>query len=119
MTVLKKRRDFVAAARRGCKAVQPCLVLQARGRVPDSAAPPRVGYTASKRVGGAVVRNRAKRRLRAAADRILPEFGRPGWDYVLIARQHSTVSRPFTQLLSDLARALRRAHRQSSSPIQS
>lgn len=67
----------------------------------------RVGFTASRKVGGAVVRNRAKRRLRAAAAHILPDAGRPGTDYVLIARA-ATAARPFAALLDDLETALRR-----------
>ncbi len=67
----------------------------------------RVGYTASRKVGNAVVRNRAKRRLRAAAARILAERGRPGTDYVLIARA-TTAERPFAALVDDLETALGR-----------
>lgn len=69
----------------------------------------RVGYTASKKIGGAVVRNRAKRRLRAAAAAVLPLSGLPGTDYVLVARR-DTATRPFDSLVQDLAEALRAAH---------
>jgi ribonuclease P protein component len=69
----------------------------------------RVGYTASKKIGGAVVRNRAKRRLRAAAAAVLPLSGLPGTDYVLVARR-DTATRPFESLVQDLAQALRAAH---------
>lgn len=69
-----------------------------------------VGFTASRKVGNAVIRNRAKRRLRAVAAAILPEQGRPGTDYVLIARA-GTADRPYAQLLADLAAALRRVER--------
>lgn len=86
----------------------PGLVLQAAERSADVAGGTvRVGFTASRKVGGAVVRNRAKRRLRAAAARILPDAGRPGTDYVLIARA-ATAERPFAALLDDLQTALRR-----------
>jgi ribonuclease P protein component len=64
-----------------------------------------VGFTATKRIGGAVVRNRAKRRLREAARRLLPAFGRPGCDYVLIARQ-GAAERPWERLLDDVKSAL-------------
>jgi ribonuclease P protein component len=109
---LKQRSDFlrVAAARR--RAVLPGLVLQAAPRPERSAAagPLRVGFTASRKVGNAVIRNRAKRRLRAAAAAVLPAHGRPGTDYVLIARA-GTADRPYAALLADLAAALRRVER--------
>jgi ribonuclease P protein component len=66
----------------------------------------RVGFTASRKVGGAVLRNRAKRRLRAAA---LPLLAREGHDYVLVART-ATLSRPFAELTRDLEKALFAAH---------
>jgi ribonuclease P protein component len=70
----------------------------------------RVGFTASRKVGNAVARNRAKRRMRAAARSILADRGKPGTDYVLIARSF-TAERPFAELLTDLAAALRRIER--------
>ncbi len=76
--------------------------------VPIAAGVPiRVGYTASKKVGGAVQRNRAKRRLRALAREILAAEAAPGHDYVLIARSE-TVVRAYTDLKRDLRHALRR-----------
>ena len=73
-------------------------------------APVRVGFTASRKVGNAVLRNRAKRRLRAAAAAVLARDGRQGTDYVLIARA-GTGGRPYAQLLSDLEAALRQIDR--------
>lgn len=70
----------------------------------------RVGYTCSKKVGNAVARNRAKRRLRAAARDMLAAQGRPGWDYVLIGRPRVTAERPYAQLCDDIAAALARVH---------
>jgi ribonuclease P protein component len=71
----------------------------------------RVGFTASKKIGNAVLRNRAKRRLRALAREILAATGRPGWDYVLVARPEATVSRAYADLKADLQRAVQSVHR--------
>lgn len=116
---LTKRREFLAAAR-ARKWSTPNFVLQARRRRPeesdaerpprDALDAPRIGFTASKKVGNAVARNRAKRRLRALADEMLPELGRPGWDYVLIARAETTASAPFARLKQDLRTAIERIH---------
>ena len=70
----------------------------------------RVGYTCSKKLGNAVARNRAKRRLRALAREILPDAARPGWDYVLVGRPEATATRDFALLRADLEGALRRVH---------
>lgn len=70
----------------------------------------RVGFTCSKKVGNAVARNRAKRRLREVARAVLPAEGREGWDYVLIGRPEVTAALPFPQLLADLSHALARVH---------
>ncbi len=110
---LKKRREFLAAARKGRKAVTPGLVLQAIRHENTEAgeAPPRLGLTASRKVGNAVIRNRARRRLRAAAGELLPSLGRSGTDYVLIARGQ-TPTRPYQALLQDLRDALRKVEAQ-------
>ena len=107
---LIRRADFLAAARARRKAT-PGFTLQARRREDAEAEPPvRVGYTCSKKVGNAVARNRAKRRLRAAARAVLPAAGRPGWDYVLIGRAGATATRPFAQLVEDLGAAVASVH---------
>jgi len=82
------------------------LVLQVCPRRPAGVAAPRVGFTASRKVGGAVERNRARRRLRAAVDRIMPAHAVPETDYVVIARM-ATLSRDFPGLLADLESAMR------------
>lgn len=111
LAVLKKRRDFVAASRARRQAM-PGFILQARKRRADEPAEAliRVGYTCSKKVGNAVARNHAKRRLREAARAVLPRSGRNGWDYVLIGRSEKTASLPFTSLCDDLASAITRIH---------
>ena len=112
MEVLKKRADFLACAR-ARKAPAPAFVLQARRRSAEEApdAGIRVGFTASKKVGNSVARNRAKRRLRALARSILATRGHPGWDYVLIGRAKSTADRDWPALLGDLRAALDTIHK--------
>lgn len=110
LTPVKKRRDFLAAAASGKKCATKGLVLQLRPHAPgdkiqDSGQ--RFGLTASKRVGNAILRNRAKRRLRALAHAILPVEALPGFDYILIARTE-TVTRPYADLRGDLRYALRK-----------
>jgi len=108
LETLKNRPDFLAAAR-ARKQPMPGFLLQARNRRDESAAI-RVGFTASKKVGNAVARNRAKRRLRALAREILPGHGHPGWDYVLVARAGETASRPYMDMKAELIRALQKIH---------
>lgn len=104
---LTRRADFLACAR-ARKQPMPGFLLQARRR--EAGGGIRVGYTASKKVGNAVIRNRAKRRLRALARAVLLPQGKPGWDYVLVARAAETVARPYTQLETELAAALAKIH---------
>ena len=83
------------------------MVLQAAPQPAGVGCGVRVGFTASRKVGNAVMRNRAKRRLRAIAAQVLSNRGKSGMDYVLIARG-ATAERPFVALLADLELALRR-----------
>ena len=118
---LTKRAQFLACAR-ARRAHVPGMVVQGRQRRPGErvgeAEGPRVGFTCTKKVGKAVVRNRAKRRLREAARMVLPRLGRDGWDYVLIGRADTTVSRRFTDLVGDLEAALRKLHAMSNGDVQ-
>jgi ribonuclease P protein component len=104
---LKRRADFLRVAARRRHAVRSGLILQAAPSPAETVGDGiRVGFTASRRVGNAVIRNRARRRLRAAAVQVLALDGRKGTDYVLIARA-GTARRDFRGLVADLAGALR------------
>ncbi len=83
------------------------LLVRSRGDASDAI---RVGFTVTKKIGNAVVRNRMKRRFRALAREILPTSGVPGADHVLIGRQ-SGIERPFAELREDLLKALRKVTR--------
>jgi ribonuclease P protein component len=100
---LKHRPDFLAAAK-ALNCARGAVVAQARNRN-DGSPEIRIGFTATRRIGGAVTRNRAKRRLREAARLVAPLHARGGCDYVFIARG-GTVSRSWTPLLDDMKSAL-------------
>ena len=109
ITTLAKRAQFLKAAsarRQGTAS----FLLQARERR-DETPGIGIGFTASKKIGNAVLRNRAKRRLRALAREVLAPRALPGWDYVLVARPEATVSRPYADLYADLEQALASVHR--------
>ncbi|MFV0383619.1 ribonuclease P protein component [Paracoccus sp. (in: a-proteobacteria)] len=105
---MRNRPQFQRAAR-ALRQGTDSLLLQARDRG-DGSAQVNVGFTCSRKLGNAVARNRAKRRLRHLAAEILPEQARPGWDYVLIGRPDKTAMLPFEQLRRDLRFALGRVH---------
>ncbi len=108
LEVMKTRPQFLATAK-GARQAMPGLVVQSRDRGDDDPVV-HVGFTCSKKVGNAVARNRAKRRLRAAAQAVMPHEARPGWDYVLIGRAGATAELPFDQLTENLIRALAKIH---------
>ena len=112
LSVLRKRADFLRASRARRQGTAGFL-LQARRRDASEgidSSTLRIGYTCSKKLGNAVMRNRAKRRLRAIARDVLPGHGRPGWDYVLVGRPDATVARDYTAMRTDLLRALEKIH---------
>tara|TARA_R110000868_G_scaffold25196_1_gene98325 strand:+ start:5651 stop:6109 length:459 start_codon:yes stop_codon:yes gene_type:complete len=112
---LKKRAEFLRVAGTRRKWVTQGLILQGAPRPgikPDTEYAgenrlARVGFTVTKKVGKAVVRNRVRRRLRAVADQLMIEMALPGWDYVVIGRSQ-TIDREFEKLVDDMRFALRR-----------
>lgn len=115
---LKTRPQFLKLAAQGNKAVRPTLILQALplreveqtrakiiARQPHLADAIFLGFTASKKVGNAIARNRAKRRLTALSREVLPKLAPTGWAFVIIARR-SSVGSPFAKLDEDLRKAL-------------
>ena len=110
---LLRRPQFLAAAK-GVSQARGAVVVQQLDRA-DGDPTVRLGFTATRKIGGAVVRNRAKRRMRAAAQAILPQFGKPGFDYVLIAR-NGAPTRAWPRLLDDVKTALISLAAESDSP---
>jgi ribonuclease P protein component len=109
---LKRRPEFLRVAATRRRWVSPGLILQARrhakGENRNSEEPHvRVGFTVSRKVGNAVARNRARRRLRAAADLVIPAHARVGYDFVVIGRA-GTLTRRFDALVGDLRTALKK-----------
>jgi len=108
---LKKRADFLRVAGQRKKWASPGLILQVapfpEGEPAPKADAIRIGFTCSKKVGNAVARNRARRRLKAAVDAVFPTQARLGLDYVVIGRRE-TVDRDYSLLLQDLRTALKR-----------
>src|SRR5690606_9871505 len=109
--VMGRRADFLAA-NRGQRAPMPGFVLLVRERA-DGDPAMRYGITVTKKIGGAVVRNRMKRRFRVLARALLPIHGVAGADHVLIGRADG-VERDFTKLRQELEKALQKVRRADS-----
>lgn len=103
MPILKKRADFLSL-RKGKSVGTGAFLLASRSRNDDDSGF-RVGFTVTKKLGNAVVRNRIRRRLKEAACQVFPDHGVSGHDYVFIARK-GALTRPFTELLDDMKRSL-------------
>lgn len=110
LVTLAKRADFLSAAQAKRRGTAGFLLQARERRSEETPGTIRVGYTCSKKLGNAVARNRAKRRLREIARAVLPLHGRVGWDYVLVGRPEATASRDFAAMKADLTRALAVVH---------
>ena len=114
MERLKRRQDFVAAAK-GVYQPMPGFVMQALNRFDGQ--PSRLGFTCTKKLGNAVMRNRIRRRLKEAARLCLTPATKPGFDYVVIGRL-AAENRPFQLLQSDLISAVERLHTKALNATQ-
>jgi len=104
ITVLKKRKDFVRVAK-GVKCSLPGIFLMAARSLCAEICDPKVGYTTTKKIGKAHVRNRARRRMRAAVAEIFPKYAKNNVEYVLVGRWN-TATCPFYILKKNLKKAL-------------
>jgi ribonuclease P protein component len=107
MNRIVKRADFLAAAKAERASAAP-FSLQARDR--NDQAGLRLGLTVTKKVGNAVERNRIRRRLRAAARAVLPQAGKSGFDYVVVARR-AALTADFSDLTGGLEKTLKQVHK--------
>lgn len=103
---IKNRKDYLAVAATGRRWVTPAFVLQTK-EATDKESAPKVGFTVTKKVGNAVIRNRVRRRMKEAAREIFPLKANTGWKYVLIGR-HACVDMAYERIKSDLIWALKK-----------
>lgn len=102
--VLKKRKDFIRVAK-GVKAIFPTLILMAAPSLCEEECRPKVGYTTTKKIGKANVRNKARRRMRAAVAEIFPKYAKNNTEYVLVGRWNTAIC-PFSLMKKNLKKAL-------------
>lgn len=110
LVTLKSRREF-QNVRGGGRWAGAAFVLEGKARQTESSGKgePRIGFTVTKKLGNAVARNRIRRRLREAVGQVAGQHARPGYDYVIVARDHA-MTQLFADLRSDLERAFARVH---------
>ena len=104
---LLKRADFLRLGASKIRRVTPGFILQTAPNTDETSPRLRVGFTASRKVGNAVARNRVKRRLRALADKVMPAIANPANDYVFIGRTEA-LNRVFAVMEQDLRHALKK-----------
>jgi ribonuclease P protein component len=119
LETLKKRTEFLRV-RGGRRVATSCFVLEGKmrrpaaasnphGASPDRIEGPRFGFTVTKKLGGAVIRNRIRRRLKAAIEAAAVPLADPDFDYVVLAR-HAALDQPFATLVADIKRAMKKIH---------
>ena len=108
--IIKKRKDFIRVATKGVKMVTSSIILQAALSLSENETPSKVGYTTTKKIGKAHIRNRARRRLRAVVRETFGEHAFPNVEYVLIGR-FNTADCPYEKLKGDLRYGLKKIHK--------
>ena len=107
---LKKRREFIRVAQKGERVVTTSLIMQAARSLSKEQIEPKFGYTTTKKLGHAVIRNKARRRLRAVVRETYKNYASKNTEYVLIGR-YSTAECDFLNLLKDLKYAFKKSHK--------
>lgn len=108
--ILKKRKDFVRVAK-GFTSVMPTVILQAAQSLCAENSAPKVGYTTSKKIGKAHIRNKARRRMRAAVAEVFSKYAMDNFEYVLVGRYNTSYC-PFDTLKQNLIRGLKAAQKE-------
>lgn len=108
--ILKKRKDFLRAAEGVCVVYRHVMLQAARQLSAEKDNKPRIGFTATKRLGNAYYRNRTKRRLRAVLREVYAKLAKNNTDYVLVGRRDTAVC-PYEVLLYDTRRAFKKVNK--------